>query len=157
MKKEDVVFKCTAGDRESVFTQGPYCLKYKKGTTVEAPKNTMGIMCFDTYKNAQSFAITHSVGMIEIIRVKGIGEGRVPVVIGKRQWTGYLNLFYSVFKSENPDADSAPGYERLNLGSLFGIGIVDFNMEDRLNREAHIQLNLAPKGTICYNAVEVLE
>ncbi len=154
--KEDIVFKCTTGDRESVFTQGPYCLKYKKGTTVEAPKNTMGIMCFDTYKNAKSFAVTHGVGMVEIIRVKGIGEGKVPTAIAKCQWSGYLNVFYSVFRPEGSDA-YIPPYEKFNLELLFGKGIIDFDMQDRLNTEAKLQVNLAPVGTICYNAVEVLE
>lgn len=152
MEKEDAVFKCTAGDRESVFTQGDYCLKYKKGTTVKALKNTMGIMCFDTHKNAKIFSITHGVGSVDIIRVRGIGEGRVPTVVAKCQWSGYLNMFYSVFS-----ADSVYDYKELNLGLLFGTKIVDLNMQDRLNRKARIQLNLAPRGTVCYDAVEVLE
>ncbi len=154
--KEDIVFKCTTGNRLSVFTQDSYCLQYKKGTTVEAPKNTMGIMCFDTRKHAESFAVTHGVEAFEIITVKGVGEGKVPTAIAKCQWSGYLNAFYSVFRPEGLDAHMPP-YEKFNLELLFGKGIIDFDMQDRLNMEASLQVHLAPVGTVCYNAVEVLE
>ena len=67
--------------------QSPYSLSYKIGETVKANKNTLGIMCFKTLKDAQKFWNG------KILRVKTIGRGKNPKAISMPT-TENLRNFY---------------------------------------------------------------
>jgi len=52
-----IAYKAVTPDRKSVIVElySKYCLNYKKGKTVIAPDNTLGIMCFKTKQEVENF------------------------------------------------------------------------------------------------------
>ena len=90
-------------NRTSLFTNGKYLLAYLPGNIVTAPEGTLGIMTFKTRRQAEDFSFKSDA---EIIRVRGIGRGKVPAKVcnGTREFA--LDAFYFggvIGKSAPPD------------------------------------------------------
>ncbi len=73
-------WKCVNYNNESwlsVSLPKKYRLKYKKGTKIKAPKNSLGIFTFETKKMAERFLRdTESEYRAKIKKVRGIGKGK---------------------------------------------------------------------------------
>lgn len=123
-----------------------YILEYHKGKTVKAIRGTVGIMCFEAEICAQDFmtdqhrSFSLHIQRLMIIKVRPIGKAKYP-----RQISGVLSPvaisdFYKRFKKINEFKPS------------------DEEIEDNNIRLGSDRLWIAgpPKGTVCYNSVEVL-
>lgn len=132
--KGNIKYKCLDWDRGSCYAGGPHYLKYIKGTKVQAIKDSLGIMVFKTRRDAEEFASWHSKAA-GIIRVKCSGRGRVPKVISSSQVGRNIQRFYEKLKKYGLPVN------RLFIEGSLRIG----GMQE------------APRGTICYQEVEVLE
>ena len=81
-----------------------YILKYKKGTIVTAPKNTVGILVFKTLSNAEKFMEIYSdPTYYKILKIEGIGKGKTikRLFSDGDSWGFFTSLVVSVF-NENP-------------------------------------------------------
>lgn len=123
-----------------------YILEYHKGKIVKAIKGTVGIMCFSAKIYAQDFmtdqhrSFMHHLQRLMVIKVRPIGKVKHP-----RQISGFLsplviNDFYKRFKKINEFRPS------------------DKEIKDNNGRfgSSRIWICKPPKGTVCYNSVEVL-
>ena len=97
------------GDYSSLLTQdGKYKLEYRPGSVVTAPKGTLGIFCFKTKKDAESFKRLFAPGSgktWEIYKVESKKRGRRPDLICGFITERHLDLFYGKNKeiySESP-------------------------------------------------------
>ena len=74
---------------------------YKKGKTIYADPNTLGIMCFKTKEEAVNFARDlsgwnyHHNKNFKVVKVKPIGKGKKIHYISKFLTTNSLDNFYS--------------------------------------------------------------
>lgn len=134
------------GKRISCLAKGKYSLVYKKGRVVKAAPNSIGVMCFDTKRNAtawlsgQQDQIEHSNPTIpygnlpenklfiaKIAKVRPIGKGWRP---------GLINCAFSADSIKHVcDLVKKHGLTKVLFGLLW---------------------DEPPKGTICYHEVEVL-
>ena len=88
-------WKVTNLSRESVIV--PYCRykrKYKKGLTVHAKSNSLGLMTFKRKKDAIKFASALFKNTL-ILKIQSIGRGRVPKGISMFVDERELDHFYS--------------------------------------------------------------
>ena len=127
------VVKHMQGGRFSVtvWRDSRYCLKYPKGVVVEALENTLGIMTFNTFRNAQEFMTWNLSGNHDysIIKVNGIGRGRkIKLVL----WTPV-------------DTDIDELGEKIKKVGW------------KASLKSWLSGRISPAGTICYKAIEVLE
>ena len=112
-------WKVVTQTRKSCYVDNAqYSLLYPKGIIVTALENTLGIMTFKRKKDADDFTksfkrwlnISHNSTFIErtyeIIRVWGIGRGKVPKRVST--WTTALGLAEFYMYSDNPIAGCAP-------------------------------------------------
>ncbi len=74
-------WKVVSQNRESCMVGWcrKYCLKYKRGTVVKGVKGTLGVMVFKSEKQAEGFLGPYN-GQT-VIKVNGIGRGKVPAVL----------------------------------------------------------------------------
>ena len=118
-------------DRKSAIVSGYYCLEYLEGNIVRAVPGSFGIMVFPTKELARDFANRFNI----ILKVRPIGKCREPYRLsdyGKfsgKLTTNLFDAFYAYYKKN---------YRRKKWWR---------------NRN----VILAPRGTECYPAVEVLE
>jgi hypothetical protein len=124
-----------------------YSLEYQPSTTVTAPKDTLGIMVFETRQNAMYFQQYLPVQKTKIIEVRVIGD--------KRKLPSGLASFS--FKSARRATAMIKTFNR----ALFKIK--DQNKSKVMLRELMAQstkyddvsVNPIPAGTECYAAVRV--
>uniref|UniRef100_A0A6M3JIJ6 Uncharacterized protein n=1 Tax=viral metagenome TaxID=1070528 RepID=A0A6M3JIJ6_9ZZZZ len=85
--------------RESAFAEGKFSLKYIKGNITKAKKETLGIMVFDTKRNAEAFlhCSIYCRGQ-KIIRVLPIGNGKRPKYIAENCSALGIQRFYNPLK-----------------------------------------------------------
>lgn len=122
------ITKSYIGQRTSMYAQGIYCKKYKEGSVVNAVPGTLGIMTFNTYSNALQFVRGRPAGSrFQIVKVRPIGKGKRIKFVSAGQHEERIRRFY---KNQQLIED------------------------ERLIPEG---ASPAPKGTICYQSVEVLE
>jgi len=94
-----IAYKVVNSKRKSVLAEpgSKYCLTYKKGTTVIAPRNTLGIMCFKTKIKARIFINTMQATTWKIIKVSsGEEEASYPDFVSKSTFKNSLDLFYKI-------------------------------------------------------------
>ena len=89
-KQKTIRFKVIkAGSRYSCMVHGAnkYALKYDPETEVHARPETLGVMCFDTYKNAKRLIHQHHYYRENcmIVKVIPLGRGSSPRLIGSPQ------------------------------------------------------------------------
>ena len=86
-----------ASSRYSCMVHGAtkYALKYEPETEVHARPETLGVMCFDTYKNAYRLIHQHHYYRDNciIIKVIPMGRGKIPILLGSPK---RLNEFYTL-------------------------------------------------------------
>jgi len=78
--------------RKSHIIAGDYCLSYIKNKITEAPKDTMGIFCFEKREYAEEWKNENS--EITIIKVKTFGKGKSPQKIADTTCTKGLIMWY---------------------------------------------------------------
>jgi len=84
------------GRRVSAFARGNYSLDYRKGTTVTAVQNTLGIAVFKTRKQADRFMmVSVPVLPFQRIRVRPIGRGKNVEFVCRSIDESDLDIFYS--------------------------------------------------------------
>jgi hypothetical protein len=124
--------------RESIFIDNErypkLSLRYFKNKITKALPFTLGIMCFDTKKNAKQFIDKHYISerkYASIIKVKTFGKGQRPkeIVVCTR---GKTDIIFP----EEPLLRWSKNRER---------------------KFSDISIDKPPKGTICYPAVMPLE
>jgi hypothetical protein len=133
-------WKVTKEDRTSPQAQDKYSKTYIKGATVEANRNTLGLMTFKTRGQAEEWS--RNVFEPKILEVKPIGRGRIPIVLAHRD---FLPLFYKHRRRLNTN----------KIAKLLGLHITRVNADYKVDHK-DIILWAVPKGTICYPAVKVL-
>ncbi len=122
-------WKVVTEDRKSCLITGKYCLYYKKGSVVEARKETVGVMTFTTKVTAEKFILHALIPGQEryiVIKVKGLGKGRKPKEKDLCHYTD-VKIFY----------------EKLLVGLFY--------------RKSRVKDNYSSSpGTMCYKKVKVL-
>lgn len=118
-------------NRASCFAGGKYCKFYHKDTIVEAEPGTLGLMVFDTKKDALDFSRHTSCekGGHLILEVQPIGKGKRPMKICSHFLEDRVDNYYA--------------HQKLSF----------FERRKSILRVDTIR---PPKGTICYPAVKVL-
>jgi len=96
--------------RISAFAQGKYQQDYRAHTTVEAFPGSLGILVFDTYRNASNFLKTWGESDLAIIEVEPAGneKGRRIKVLSASQRENMLDLFYGGHSEETRRPLDAP-------------------------------------------------
>ena len=91
-----IVWKVVDENRFSAMIKDRrYQLKYKKGCIVKAKPKTLGIFTFKRKKDAVHFSVYNVLRGISIIKVKAIGRGKTPKIIGGLH---ELDIFYKGFE-----------------------------------------------------------
>lgn len=89
------VVKERNGERFSVVVSNlKFRLRYPRHATIKAPDHTLGIMCFETRKQARSFASINSANLI--LKVQGIGRGYKPKLV--LWWISEISDFANLIK-----------------------------------------------------------
>ena len=134
-------WKVVTKDRKSARTEDPrYIRKYLKNTTVKAQEGSLGLMVFETKKQAKNFSIRLSES--RVLEVMPIGRPKRPTVLAHRD---HFNLFYKHKR-------------RFTIKKI--IEQLQTSMGGRLDYEVNnhfIMLWPVPEGTVCYPSVKVLE
>ena len=148
-----IYYKLVTGSRKSAIVGEEFELYYAKGTTVEKIPETVGIMVFNTKQNARDFAkdTMYKFSGYKILKVKGIGKGRKPIRICPYIVAYKLNDFYRYLSQLHID----PFETEISGHFLFGppLHIDPFETEIL----GHFLFGPPPRGTVCFDAVEVLE
>jgi len=127
------------GLRLSCFVDGDFEINYSNGSTISAPKNTLGIMVFKRLQDVHLFnkmclapkrRVSYSDRKYEVLRVKGIGRGHTPKV--------FLGHFGDVW-----------------LKSVMR-HIQEYGRIEGMRRVIGDATNELPIGTICYQKIEII-
>ena len=97
-------WKVTHVNRQSVHAQGKYKLTFEKDTVVKAIQGTLGIMLFEEYLDAQSWALRQSCFCYRghsVLQVELLGEITKPVFISMNFEEVGLNIFYRECSNPN--------------------------------------------------------
>lgn len=138
-------FKLVTYTRASIFAGGKYKKFYYHGTIVHAVPGSLGLACFKTLHEARE-AKKKFWPADRIIRVKPIGaKGKVPQGMSIWQATDdKVDGFYSFLR-------------RMKKGARVRQFVSDTqHLQATLSNGETMTLLIPPKGTICYQAVEVL-
>ena len=96
--KNSIVIKVVRGDRSSLFAEGIYRLKYRRGVKVTAYEGSVGCMCFTSFEAADIFAkATHGLARLQELRylqVEGIGDPHIPKWIAGSYVESAVRDFY---------------------------------------------------------------
>ena len=87
-------WKVLTHGRHSSYAEGKFRLEYFKGKVVKAEPETLGIMVFDTFKNANLFIHNNTLAY-KIIKVRPIGRGKKEPTICSCISEGAINYFYT--------------------------------------------------------------
>lgn len=123
-----------------------YILEYHKGKTVKAVKGSVGIMCFESKAYAENFvkeqhtSFRKHIQRLIVIKVRPIGKVKHPRLISGVLSPVAINDFYERFTRIDEFKPS------------------DKEIKDNNNRfgSGRLWITEPPKGTVCYNSVEVL-
>lgn len=140
-----VVREDPKGKRISCLAKKEFSLAYTKGKRVEATPHSMGIMCFDTRRNAERFFL--------LLQYKMATSD--PTTEDRRLMeTDFVPMIVKV-------RPIGRGWKPRYINSIFGATDIR-HVCDRIKRHGLIKTitemlyDDPPKGTICYHEVEVL-
>lgn len=140
MKKEKIVYKVVDSYRRSIISNSAVhlrhlLLKYEKDTVVRAKPKTFGIFCFESEEDAVRYQ--REWHLSEVLRCKAKGRQlKTPIFI-----VNLKTLSYEYKKHT----------KEINLSLL--------HKKNSCRAEHSYKINnwVVPAGTVCYQAVEVLE
>lgn len=94
--EEKIAYKVVMKTRESCSACGKYKLKYEKGDIVKAVSGTLGIFVFNCESLAKLFKemFPGKGVLMEVIKVRVIGQARSPVSISSSIYETGIERFY---------------------------------------------------------------
>lgn len=133
MNNKIIAFKVVRTNRTSMFAEGKYKLTYNPNETTKAILNTVGIMAFDKYENAEKFISICPdclINYLMIIKIEGIPIEDSEICFYTEEYQ--LDLFYDIKENRLKN-----GNMRLLRKQWYGIA--------------------PPQGTLFFNEIKVLD
>lgn len=139
-------YKVVTKDRQSwgsiMRDMGTFKTTYPRGVVVKAVPGTQGLFCFKTRQAAMDFINENELAGTSIIRVKPLTRGKAPKFI-----IGYENGW-----------DMSQAYKLIKRGLLYSDRVRSLSRKRAIGRGGRLgRFWIIPKGTICYDKVEVLD
>lgn len=98
-----MLYKVTNYSFNSIMAEGKYCKHYYPGSMVASDPKTLGLMLFQTLKQAISFSSSY--GYARILEVEAFGELDIPNILSVSSDEFYMDDFY---RGKNTDVTLIP-------------------------------------------------